>query len=196
MDPFIHYGMAAGLQALARLRPGGRRRRTRERVGVNFGSGIGGLPLIESDARRAATRTARARISPFFIPGSDHQHDRRASCRSVRGSRARTSPWSPPAPRPRTASARRRSRSEYGDADVMIAGGAEATRDRARRSAASPRRARCRRATTIRRRRAARGTRTATASCSARAPARWCSRSTSTRRRAARRSTPRSWATA
>ena len=60
---------------------------------------------------------------------------------------------------------------EYGDADVMIAGGAEATVIAARRSAASPRRARCRRATTTRRPRAGPGTRTATASCSARAPA-------------------------
>ena len=47
MDTFIHYGMAAGLQAwrdsgLA-ITP-----ENAERVGVNFGSGIGGLPLIEA----------------------------------------------------------------------------------------------------------------------------------------------------
>jgi 3-oxoacyl-(acyl-carrier-protein) synthase len=79
----------------------------------------------------------------------------------------------------------------YGDADVMVAGGAEAVvtelaiggfRLGARAFDAQ---------TTTRRRPAGPGTRTATASSSAKAPARWCSRSTSTPRRAARRSTAR-----
>jgi len=46
MDTFIHYGMAAGLQAwrdcALQVTP-----ENAERVGINFGSGIGGLPLIE-----------------------------------------------------------------------------------------------------------------------------------------------------
>ena len=47
MDLFIHYGMAAGLQA---WRDCGLtvNEQNAERVGINFGSGIGGLPLIES----------------------------------------------------------------------------------------------------------------------------------------------------
>src|SRR5204863_3459229 len=47
MDLFIHYGMAAGLQAWRdaglTVTP-----ENEERIGINFGSGIGGLPLIES----------------------------------------------------------------------------------------------------------------------------------------------------
>ena len=68
MDLFIHYGMAAGLQAwrdcgLA-VDAG-----NAERVGINFGSGIGGLPLIES-MHDELTKNGPRRISPFFIPGS------------------------------------------------------------------------------------------------------------------------------
>ena len=68
MDTFIHYGMAAGLQAwrdsgvdMARVDP--------ERVGINFGSGIGGLPLIEATHNELLKNGPR-RISPFFIPGT------------------------------------------------------------------------------------------------------------------------------
>ena len=68
MDTFIHYGMAAGLQAwrdsgLA-ITP-----ENAERVGVNFGSGIGGLPLIEAMHLELQQNGPR-RISPFFIPGT------------------------------------------------------------------------------------------------------------------------------
>jgi 3-oxoacyl-[acyl-carrier-protein] synthase II len=68
MDQFIHYGMAAGLQA---WRDCGLKvtEQNAERVGVNFGSGIGGLPLIESMHDELKARGPR-RISPFFIPGS------------------------------------------------------------------------------------------------------------------------------
>ena len=68
MDQFIHYGMAAGLQAWrdCGLKVTGQ---NAERVGVNFGSGIGGLPLIESMHDELKARGPR-RISPFFIPGS------------------------------------------------------------------------------------------------------------------------------
>jgi len=68
MDTFIHYGIAAGLQAWRdsgmQITP-----ENAEQVGVNFGSGIGGLPLIEAmhDELRA---NGPRRISPFFIPGS------------------------------------------------------------------------------------------------------------------------------
>ena len=68
MDLFIHYGMAAGLQAWRdsgfSINEG-----NAERVGVNFGSGIGGLPLVEAmDAE--LHKSGPRRISPFFIPGT------------------------------------------------------------------------------------------------------------------------------
>jgi 3-oxoacyl-[acyl-carrier-protein] synthase II len=68
MDLFIQYGMAAGLQAWreARLEVTAQ---NAERIGVNFGSGIGGLPLIESMHDELKASGPR-RISPFFIPGS------------------------------------------------------------------------------------------------------------------------------
>jgi 3-oxoacyl-[acyl-carrier-protein] synthase II len=68
MDLFIHYGMAAGLQA---WRDCGLQvtEQNAERVGVNFGSGIGGLPLIES-MKNELDKNGPRRISPFFIPGS------------------------------------------------------------------------------------------------------------------------------
>jgi 3-oxoacyl-[acyl-carrier-protein] synthase II len=68
MDLFIHYGMAAGLQAwrdcALQMTPD-----NAERVGINFGSGIGGLPLIES-MKTELDKNGPRRISPFFIPGS------------------------------------------------------------------------------------------------------------------------------
>jgi 3-oxoacyl-[acyl-carrier-protein] synthase II len=68
MDTFIHYGMAAGLQAwrdcALQVTP-----QNAERVGINFGSGIGGLPLIE-DMHNELNKNGPRRISPFFIPGT------------------------------------------------------------------------------------------------------------------------------
>jgi len=68
MDLFIHYGMAAGLQAWRdcglEITP-----QNAERVGINFGSGIGGLPLIET-MHEELKKSGPRRISPFFIPGS------------------------------------------------------------------------------------------------------------------------------
>ena len=68
MDVFIHYGMAAGLQAWrdAGINLGAQ---DAERAGVNFGSGIGGLPMIEATADELRKNGPR-RISPFFIPGT------------------------------------------------------------------------------------------------------------------------------
>jgi len=68
MDLFIHYGMAAGLQAWRdcglQVTP-----ENAETIGVNFGSGIGGLPLIET-MHDELHKNGPRRISPFFIPGS------------------------------------------------------------------------------------------------------------------------------
>lgn len=68
MDTFIHYGIAAGIQA---LRDSGLEvtESNAERVGAFVGSGIGGLPLIEATHADYVSRGAR-RISPFFVPGS------------------------------------------------------------------------------------------------------------------------------
>ena len=68
MDTFIHYGMAAGLQAWhdAGVTLSGE---TAERAGINFGSGIGGLPMIEQ-THDELLKSGPRRISPFFIPGT------------------------------------------------------------------------------------------------------------------------------
>jgi len=68
MDTFIHYGMAAALQA---WRESGLQAtpENAERIGINFGSGIGGLPLIEAQHDELKEKGPR-RVSPFFIPGS------------------------------------------------------------------------------------------------------------------------------
>ena len=68
MDVFIHYGMAAALQAWReaglQVTP-----QNAERIGINFGSGIGGLPLIEAQHDELKEKGPR-RLSPFFIPGT------------------------------------------------------------------------------------------------------------------------------
>ncbi len=68
MDAFIHYGIAASVQAIkdagVEINDA-----NRERIGVIVGSGIGGLPMIEDNHHELMTRGAR-RISPFLIPGS------------------------------------------------------------------------------------------------------------------------------
>jgi 3-oxoacyl-[acyl-carrier-protein] synthase II len=68
MDTFIHFGMAAGIQAFrdSGIEVSGE---NADRIGVNIGSGIGGLPMIEethSDYLAGGPR----KISPFFIPGT------------------------------------------------------------------------------------------------------------------------------
>jgi 3-oxoacyl-[acyl-carrier-protein] synthase II len=68
MDAFIHYGIAASVQA---IKDSGVEitDANRDRIGVIVGSGIGGLPMIEDNHQELMTRGAR-RISPFLIPGS------------------------------------------------------------------------------------------------------------------------------
>ena len=68
MDVFIHYGMAAGIQA---WRDCGIEltAENAERIGVNIGSGIGGLPMIEGTHDDFLAGGPR-KISPFFIPGT------------------------------------------------------------------------------------------------------------------------------
>jgi 3-oxoacyl-[acyl-carrier-protein] synthase II len=68
MDLFIHYGMAAGIQAVRdsglAVTP-----ENADRIGVNIGSGIGGMPMIE-DTHNDFLAGGPRKISPFFIPGT------------------------------------------------------------------------------------------------------------------------------
>ena len=68
MDVFIHYGVAAGIQAIRdsglTVTP-----ENAPRIGVNIGSGIGGLPMIE-DTHNDFLGGGPRKISPFFIPGT------------------------------------------------------------------------------------------------------------------------------
>ncbi len=68
MDTFIHYGLAAGMQA---FQDSGLvvTEQNAERIGVIVGSGIGGLPMIEETHAELTNRGPR-RISPFFVPAS------------------------------------------------------------------------------------------------------------------------------
>ena len=68
MDVFIHFGIAAGVQALddAGIEV---TEQNAERIGVAIGSGIGGLPTIEKN-RDAYVEGGPRKISPFFVPSS------------------------------------------------------------------------------------------------------------------------------
>ena len=68
LDLFIQYGLAAGMQAIqdAGLEVTDA---NRERIGVAMGSGIGGLTNIENTCQTLFEKGPR-RISPFFVPGS------------------------------------------------------------------------------------------------------------------------------
>ncbi|MCW5619749.1 MAG: beta-ketoacyl-ACP synthase II [Burkholderiales bacterium] len=68
LDTFVHYGTAAAVQA---IRDSGLTvtEANAERIGVNIGSGIGGLPMIE-ETHRSLLESGARRISPFFIPGT------------------------------------------------------------------------------------------------------------------------------
>jgi 3-oxoacyl-[acyl-carrier-protein] synthase II len=72
MDRFIHLGLAAAFQAVADSGLSTGEALSEEeatRIGVNIGSGIGGLPMIEQTHAELTTRGPR-RISPFFVPAS------------------------------------------------------------------------------------------------------------------------------
>ncbi len=122
-DTFIHYGLAATRMALddAGFTIDAS---NAERVGVNVGSGIGGLPMIEDNIREMIAKGPR-RLSPFFVPGSIINMV--AGLISIQ--------FKAKGPNVSMVSACTTSTHcigeagriiEYGDADVMIAGGAEA----------------------------------------------------------------------
>lgn len=124
MDTFIHYGLAAGIQA---MRDSGLEisEENAERIGVIVGSGIGGLPLIEETHTELTTRGAR-RISPFFVPASiiNMISGQLSIHFGLKGPNfaivsACTTGLNSIGEAGRMI--------EYGDVDVMLAGGAEAT---------------------------------------------------------------------
>ena len=128
MDTFIHYGMAAAIQAVqdAGIATGDElTEETAERIGCVVGSGIGGLPMIENTQQEYAARGPR-RISPFFVPAS--------IINMISGHISIRFGFTGPNLAVVTActtglhsigAAGRLI--EYGDADVMVAGGAEGT---------------------------------------------------------------------
>jgi len=128
MDRFIHYGIAAAAQAIQDSGlPTGDALSEEEacRIGVVIGSGIGGLPLIEDTHIEYTARGAR-RISPFFVPAS--------IINMISGHVSMRSGFKGPNLAVVTActtglhSIGEAGRLiEYGDADVMIAGGSEGT---------------------------------------------------------------------
>lgn len=69
MDPFMQYGVAAGVQA---IRDSGLEfnEANRERTGLVFGAGIGGLSTIEENSARYLESRSHRKISPLFIPSS------------------------------------------------------------------------------------------------------------------------------
>ena len=128
MDTFIHYGLAAAMQAVqdAGLPTGDALSEEQsERIGCLVGSGIGGLPLIEATQIEYAARGAR-RISPFFVPAS--------IINMISGHLSIKYGFTGPNLAIATACTtglhaigQAGRLIEYGDADVMVAGGAEST---------------------------------------------------------------------
>jgi len=69
MDPFLHYGVAAGSMAISDS--GCEITETNShRVGVAMGAGIGGIGTIEDNYRKYLESQSPRKISPFFVPGS------------------------------------------------------------------------------------------------------------------------------
>lgn len=123
-DTFIHYGIAASIQA---WRDAGLTLDTvaAERVGCLVSSGIGGLPMIEDTHREYSARGVR-RISPFFVPGSiiNMISGQLAIMLGLKGPNLSIVTACTTGLHSIGMAARMIG---YGEADVMIAGGAEST---------------------------------------------------------------------
>ncbi len=128
MDTFIHYGLAASIQA---VRDAGiptnqaLSEEEAERIGCLVGSGIGGLPMIEETHAELTARGPR-RVSPFFVPAS--------IINMISGHVSIHFGFQGPNLSIVTACTtglhcigEAGRLIEYGDADVMVAGGSEAT---------------------------------------------------------------------
>ena len=123
MDTFIHFGLAAAKMAIddAGIVVD---ESNAERIGVNVGSGIGGLPMIEDNMREMFARGPR-KLSTFFVPGSiinmvagmiSIQYGLKGPNVSMVSACSTSSHCIGEAGR----------MIEYGDAEVMVAGGSEA----------------------------------------------------------------------
>jgi 3-oxoacyl-[acyl-carrier-protein] synthase II len=124
MDRFIHFGLVAGMEA---FKDSGIEvtEQNAERIGVNIGSGIGGLPMIE-DTHNDFLGGGPRKISPFFIPGSiiNMISGNLSIMFGLKGPNLAMVSACTTGTHCIGESARI---IEYGDADVMVAGGSEAT---------------------------------------------------------------------
>jgi len=124
MDRFIHLGIAAGVQA---LKDSGLEvtEANATRIGVNIGSGIGGLPMIE-ETHNDVLKGGPRKISPFFIPSTiiNMISGNLSIMHGLKGPNLAMVTAC-------TTSAHCIGEAgrliEYGDCDVMVAGGAEST---------------------------------------------------------------------
>ena len=122
MDTFIHFGIAAGVQALddSGIEVS---EENADRIGVAIGSGIGGLPTIERN-RDAYVAGGPRKISPFFVPSSiiNMVSGNLSIMRGLRGPNISIVSACTTGAHNIGDAARMIT---YGDADVMVAGGAE-----------------------------------------------------------------------
>jgi len=122
MDPFIHYGVAASVQALADagLHP---HEHDEERIGVAVGAGIGGIATIEKTAITYHEHGQR-KISPFFVPSSiiNMASGQLSIMLGLKGPNIACVTACTTATHNIGLAMRM---IQYGDADVMVAGGAE-----------------------------------------------------------------------
>jgi 3-oxoacyl-[acyl-carrier-protein] synthase II len=122
-DTFIHYGLAAATDA---IKDSGLdlEQENREQIGVCIGSGIGGLPLIENTHDAMLAGGVR-KITPFFVPGSiiNMISGQLSIMYGLKGPNISVVSACTTANHSIGEAGRH---IEYGDADVMIAGGAEA----------------------------------------------------------------------
>ena len=124
VDTFIHYGVAASAEA---LKDSGLEVNdaNRDRIGCVIGSGIGGLPMIEENHTQLLNRGPR-RVSPFFVPGSIINMI--AGTVSIRyGLRGPNLAIVTACTTGLHSIGEAGRLIEYGDADVMVAGGAESS---------------------------------------------------------------------
>lgn len=124
MDRFVHLGLAAGIEA---FKDSGLvvTEQNAERIGVCISSGIGGLPMIE-DTHNDYLAGGPRKISPFFIPGTiiNMISGNLSIMYGLKGPNFSVVTACTTGTHSIGESARI---IEYGDADVMIAGGAEST---------------------------------------------------------------------
>jgi 3-oxoacyl-[acyl-carrier-protein] synthase II len=124
MDRFIHLGLAAAIEAIG---DSGLQvtADNAERIGTIIGSGIGGLPMIE-ETHQEYIKSGPRRISPFFVPGTiiNMVSGNLSIMYGLKGPNLAVVTACTTAAHSIGEAGRL---IEYGDADVMVAGGAEST---------------------------------------------------------------------